>query len=130
MNTMPELTICPDGSSGIEIRAKLKKKHNCVEFTLRDDVPVPVFISPFMQWEPADMMNERLEIANEIVRRANAYEGVVEMLATSQRDIAHRMDELDKQRDEMNRYIEMWRAERTKLGLPSNFSDISFDVVN
>lgn len=63
-----QLTVEVKGSSGIEIRAPLKEKYNCVEYTL-NDMPQPVFISPWMQWEPAKMQEERTKIALEIVRR-------------------------------------------------------------
>lgn len=63
------LVIVPRGASGTEIQAVMGKKYNCAEFVMRDDVPQTVFISPWIQFEPTELYEDRLTLAYEMVRR-------------------------------------------------------------
>jgi hypothetical protein len=75
MMKMPKLNVEAEGA-GIRITALMQKKYNCAEFTLRDDVPQAIFESVWIQFMPADMRADLLALANEIIRRANAYEAL------------------------------------------------------
>lgn len=93
IDKFPELFVEAKGSSGIEIRTKLPEKFNCVEFSLRDDVPVAIFISPWMQFEPAEMNDFRLQMAHEIARRAMAHDELVKQVDILQKRINLMLDE-------------------------------------
>ena len=85
MNELPELTVTARGNSGIEIQAKMPEKFNLGEYTLRDDIPISVFISPWWQFEPARMNELRLKMAYEIVRRTLAYDELVKQVEYMQK---------------------------------------------
>lgn len=119
----PELTVMLSGSSGIEIRAALTEKYDCVEFVLHDK-PVPIFISPWMQWEPVKMQEERAKIAHGIVHRVMNHDNLVKHVAElqSQVDSFHKREE--RFRKQVDAAFDMWKADRVKYGLPEDFSDI------
>ena len=120
----PKLEVMLNGSSGIEIRAKLTQKYNCVEFTLNDR-PQPVFISPWMQWEPVEMNEERAKIAQGIVHRAVHYDSLVKEVSDLQVRLKHMQDREDRFRNQVDTAFDMWKADRKKMGLPEDFSDIT-----
>ena len=120
----PKLEVMINGSSGIEIRAKLTQKYNCREFTLNDKAQ-PVFISPWMQFEPAEMNEERAKIAHGIVHRAVNYDGLVKEVADLQARLKHMHDREDRFRNQVDAAFDMWKADRKKMGLPEDFSDIT-----
>lgn len=119
----PELTIIPNGSSGIEIRAKLSKKFNLVEFTLNEN-PQPIFISPWMQFEPSEMNDERLQIASEIARRATAHESLLKRITDLEFLLEKRQETIDRRQKTQDTSWDMWKADRKRMGLPEDFSDI------
>ena len=53
-NPSLQLDIVHRGTSGIEIQALLSKKYSLIEYSLKAE-PVPIFISPWMQFEPSEM---------------------------------------------------------------------------
>lgn len=120
---LPDLTIEPKGSSGIEIRAKLSKNYNLVEFTLNDN-PQPIFISPWMQFEPSAMNDERLAMAWEIARRAQDHDRLIEEIEKLRVKVGSLYDSIDGERETLNKTYDVWKAERAKLNLPADFSDI------
>lgn len=86
----PKLTVRADNSGGIEILADIKKRYDCVEFSLREDAPKMLLQSAWVQFMPAEMRSDILCLANEIVRRANAYE-YLEKTIDQSREAANRM---------------------------------------
>jgi hypothetical protein len=121
---LPSLSIEMNGASGITIKCKLSQKYNLGEFTLNDNAQ-PVFISPWMQFEPSPMREERQKIAMEIIRRVTIHDEMMKEL--------HRFEAVDKS---LRSYIEriqktqdttfnMWKADRKRMGLPEDFSDIT-----
>ncbi len=120
----PKLEIMINGSSGIEIRAKLTQKYNCGEFTLNDKAQ-PVFISPWMQWEPAEMNEERVKIAHGIVHRAVNYDSLVKHLTELQSQVKNFHKREDRFRKQVDTAFDMWKADRKKMGLPEDFADIT-----
>ena len=118
-----DLSVVVKGTSGIEIRAPLSKKYNLIEFTL-SDAPQPIFISPWMQFEPSEMNDERTRIAYEIVRRVTNYDTLLKQITTLKRNIESSHDRDDRARKQFDTAISMWREERKKFGLPDDFSDI------
>lgn len=124
MTALPELTIRAHGSSGIEILVKLSTKYNCVDFTVPDDRPIPVFISPWMQWEPAAMQDERLQFAYEIARRATAYEELLRQVADLQGQLRLARKFSDAKQKTIDTAFDMWKADRARAGMPEDFSDI------
>jgi hypothetical protein len=123
-DNLPELSVLVNGSSGIEIRAKLSDKYNCGEFTLNDR-PQPIFISPFMQFEPSAMSDERTRMAYEIVHRAVNYPRLLKEVADLQARVQHMHDREDKFRSRIDAAFDMWKADRKRMGLPEDFSDIT-----
>ena len=121
---IPKLSIAQHGSSGIEIRAELKEKFDLVEFTLRDDVPQPIFISPWMQFEPPAMNEWRHQIAHEIARRAVAHDELVKQADDMFKRLKMWEDSYYKKNDQFYKAFDMWREERVKYGLTADFSDI------
>ena len=122
--TFPKLEVMLNGGSGIEIRAKLTQKYDCREFTLNDK-PQPVFISPWMQWEPVEMNEERAKIAHGIVHRAVNYDSLVKEVADLQARHKLMQDREDRFRNQVDAAFDMWKADRKKMGLPEDFSDIT-----
>lgn len=92
MEDLPKLEIHPDGNSGVEIRAVMEKKYNCVEFTMRDDKAQIIFISPWIQFEPKEWVDDRIALATEIIRRANAYKSIVEKYESEKKNTEEWMD--------------------------------------
>ena len=124
MRTMPELSVATNGSSGIEIRAKLKEKVDLVEFRLRDDVAQPVFISPWMQFEPPAFNEWRQQMAYEIVRRAIAHDELVKQTQDLFKRVKSWEDSYYRKCDQIKVTETMWREDRAKAGFPEDFSDI------
>jgi len=124
MNNLPELTVVLNSSNGIEIRAKLEENYNCVEFTLNSN-PQPIFISPWMQFEPSKMADERARIAYEIVHRATNYQKLLEEVDKLKKQLDNQHDYSDRLVKQKFALVDMWRAERKKMGLPDDFSDIT-----
>lgn len=120
----PELSVLVNGSSGIEIRAKLAENYNCGEFTLNDN-PQPIFISPWMQFEPTAMNAERTRWAYEIVNRAVNYPVVLKEMFRLQSQIKSMQDREDRFRKQIDTAFDMWKADRKRMGLPEDFSDIT-----
>ena len=120
----PELTVMLSGSSGIEIRAVLTQKYDCVEFTLNAN-PQPIFISPWMQFEPSAMSDERARIAHEIVHRAVNYQRLLKEVTGLKESIGHMHDREDRFRNQRDKTFDMWKADRKRMGLPEDFSDIT-----
>lgn len=123
-NPSLQLDIVHRGTSGIEIQALLSKKYSLIEYSLKAE-PVPIFISPWMQFEPSEMNDERLQIAYEIARRVTAHDSLLKENTRLRRLIEAdraREDRWQKQRDAT---FDMWKADRVKMGLPADFSDIT-----
>lgn len=118
------LVIEPNGSSGIEIRCLLSQKYNLREFTLNER-PQPIFISPWMQFEPSAMNNERLAMAWEIARRVQAHQQLVDENDKLRVRIADLHDTMDGVRDTLHKSYDVWKADRAKHNLPADFSDIT-----
>jgi len=112
------------GSSGVEIRAQLSKRHNLVEYTIPDNKSVPIFHAPWSQFSNAELQDEQHQIAVEIVRRAVVHEELVKELARIQKHLDEWMDTCSKKDRTLNTTFEMWKADRAKAGLPEDFSDI------
>jgi hypothetical protein len=121
---LPELSVLVGGSNGIEIRAKLTENYNCGEFTLNDN-PQPIFISPWMQFEPTAMNAERTRWAYEIVNRAVNYPVVLKEVFQLQHRVKHMQDREDRFRKQIDAAFDMWKADRKRMGLPEDFSDIT-----
>jgi hypothetical protein len=120
-----QLSIEANGSSGITIQAILSEGYNCVEFRLKENIPQPIFISPWMQFEPAAMNEERLKIAHEIVRRTLAYDELLKQVIYLQSQLEHVRDTVESRDATQFATVNMWRDERVKCGLPEDFSDIT-----
>jgi len=123
LEKFPELTIDPNGPSGITILAKLTKKYNLVEFTLNEK-PQPIFISPWMQFEPSEMNDERLQIASEIARRATAHESLLKEITRLSKKVEGLQNTIDRRQKTQDTTYDMWKADRKLMGLPEDFSDI------
>lgn len=121
---MNELTVVAKGGSGIEIKTILPEKFNLVEFSFRDDVPITIFISPWMQFEPVKLNEFRLQCAYEIVRRSLAYEDLVKQVERLQKTVDMQYKAADRKYETLQKTYDMWREERVKYGLPEDFSDI------
>ncbi len=124
MNPPFNLSVVLQGSSGIEIRAVLSKNYNCREFTLNSN-PQPVFISPWMQFEPNEMNDERARIAHEIVHRVANYDALLKHITELKARIEHFYDREEKFRNQRDVTFDMWKADRKRMGLPEDFSDIT-----
>ena len=122
--SMPELSVATNGSSGIEIRAMLKEKVDLVEFRLRDDVAQPIFISPWMQFEPPAFNEWRQQMAYEIVRRAIAHDELIKQTDDLFKRVKSWEDSYYCKLDQIKVTETMWRADREKAGMPEDFSDI------
>lgn len=120
----PELSVMLSGASGIEIRAVLTEKYDCVEFVMNDK-PHPVFISPWMQWEPIKMQEERAKIAHGIVHRVTQHDNLVKHVAELQSQVKSFHEREDRFRKQVDAIFDMWKADREKYGLPADFSDIA-----
>jgi len=121
---LPELRVELNGSNGIEIRSKLQENYNCVEFTLNSN-PQPIFISPWMQFEPSKMADERARIAYEIVHRATNYQKLLDEVDKLKKQLGAQYDHADRLLKQRLALADMWKAERKKMGLPEDFSDIT-----
>lgn len=121
-NTLP-ITVVVGGSSGIELRANLSKKYNLVEYSL-NDAPVPIFISPWMQFEPSEMNNEREQIAHEIARRVRAHELLIKENTRLRDRIEKDLEWGDRMRQRQADTIDLWKQDRKRAGFPDDFSDI------
>lgn len=120
-----ELSVNINGNSGIQIEAILGKVFDCVEFSLKGDVPQAVFISPWMQFEPTELNKMRQDIAYEIVKRVVGYEELTKQVK-SQTSRAEYFQTIIDKRDVARLVIfDMWRKERKSHGLPDDFSDIT-----
>lgn len=119
----PVLNIFPKGSSGVEIRAKMGKTYNCVEFTMRDDCPIPIFYSPWIQFEPTEMYEDRLKLAYEMVRRFNMHDDMLKefdalrVKVESERKLAMRL--IEEEREIMRKYYEKVKAANPDIVLPN-----------
>lgn len=120
----PELTVITGGSSGIEIRTMMPKQFDCLEFTLTDKRPVSAFISPWMQFEPAELQEFRLKLAHEIARRAAVHDELIKKITTLEEIIRAERESIDKREITQQTTYRMWREDRAKMGLPEDFSDI------
>lgn len=112
-----------EGSSGLTIYAKLSEKYNCGEFTLNDK-PQPIFISPWMQFEPSKMADERARVAYEIARRAVAFPRLLNELDSNQKLLKQYRDVIALLRDQQIATFDLWREERKKFGLDPEFKDM------
>lgn len=95
---LPDLTI-GKGTSGLEIRAVLNFEPNCVEFTMRGDCPQPIFISPWIQFEDPKLVEFRMQVAMEIIRRTLAYDSMEKELEKLRASDEHWKDAYYKLRD-------------------------------
>lgn len=123
MENFPEIIVEPKSSNGIQLCAKLTKKYNLMEFTLNSN-PQPIFISPWMQFEPSEMNDERLQIANEIARRVNTYDLLMAEITKLCESIEIFRDESAVERDRTRAVADLWSAERSAAGKPADFSDM------
>ena len=121
---LPGLTVVSNSSSGIEIRVKLTQKYDCGEFRLNDN-PQPIFISPWMQFEPSAMNNERLLMANEIVHRVVNYDFLLKEVEHKRLQLEQHRNSYDKIARTLMTTNEFWRRDRAKVGFPEDFSDIT-----
>lgn len=124
LSEFPEITVRASGASGIELCAKMPEKFFCGEFTLRDDRPIPVFISPWMQFEPARMNEYRQSIAHELTRRVLAYDNLIKQVEDLQNILERERTVMDRRYETQETTYRMWREDRAKFGLPEDFSDI------
>lgn len=123
---IPKLNITDSSSNGLSVTAHLGEKFNCVEYTLRDDVPQSILISPWMQFEPIALANKRHEIAVELVRRANAYETLVNEIYSLQENLKGFRNSVDERDRENQMLADLWLAERATYGLSNtDTSDMS-----
>ena len=122
-STMPPLSISY-GSSGLEVRALLDKSYNCVDHYTGKNIPQQVMIAPWIQFQPAELSQERLRLVTEICRRAMMYDAMVKELASKESAIESFREGDDRRREETDRLVELWRAERVQYGKPADFSDI------
>ena len=90
-----------------------------------NDNPQPIFISPWMQFEPSEMNDERLQIASEIARRATAHASLLKRITELETWIEQSRQENDRQKKTLNATFYMWKSDRKRMGLPEDFSDIS-----
>ncbi len=118
------LSVYMNGGSGVEIRAKLSQKYNCAEFRLSAE-PQPIFISPWIQFEPSTMMNERHQIATEIARRATVHDSLVQEVARLQERLEEERQAYDRKSKTLDTTFRMWKEDRKKAGFPDDFSDIA-----
>lgn len=117
------ISVMVNGSSGIELRAPLSKKYNIIEGTFKSE-PIPIFISPWMQFEPSEMNNERVMIAYEISHRVNTYENLLKDNTRLRSRVDSLHDREDRFRTQRDTTFDMWKADRKSMGLPEDFSDI------
>lgn len=108
MDNFPELTVHSDGSSGISIKGKLGDKYCCAEYTMSDQ-PQDILISPWIQFSPAALNSRRLELANEIARRAGAYDNLVKQITEYQKYLENSNDETYRVRDKLRQALDMMR---------------------
>jgi hypothetical protein len=113
------------GSSGLQLEMLLKASHNCVEFSTRENTFQPLFISPWIQFEPTELHELRAKYAMEVARRAASYDSLLDRIASLESVIEsfHRGD--DRRHEDRTQLIEQWRSERVKYGLPADFSDLN-----
>jgi hypothetical protein len=72
-----------EGSSGLSIYARLDpsmSSYDCVEFTVDGTKEIAVFTSPWMQFEPVKLKEERSKVGSEIVRRAIVHDSLVKQI--------------------------------------------------
>lgn len=120
---LESIVVVANGSSGIELRVKLSKNYDLREFTLNSE-PQPVFISPWMQFEPSEMNDERLRMAHEIAHRVINYKLLLKEITDLKAHIEANHDREERHRNRFDKTIDMWSAERAKNGMPADFKDI------
>ena len=124
LESFPKLIVTTTGSSSLEIKCKFPEKFFCGEFTLRDDVPQTVLYAPWLQFEPVKLAEFRHKMANEIARRAEAHDMLVEEIDRLQKNRELDGTVIDRLRETQRTAYRLWGDEREKLGLPKDFSDI------
>lgn len=124
--SLPPLQI-RDGSSGLEIQALMEKSYDCAEFRTKAESFQTILISPWIQFQPADLHEARAELAMTIARRAMSYDSLLKQIAHQESVIRSFHEGDDRRRDEKDEIIENWRAERQRYGLLADFSDVKWE---
>lgn len=78
-NTFPELRVVANDRR-VEISAIPDKSFDCVEFSLRKDVPQIILEAPWIQFESIEQSIWRQKWAIEICRRAQLYDNLVKRI--------------------------------------------------
>lgn len=121
---LPPTRLVP-GSSGLEIQALLKDAYDCAEFKLKPNTFQTIFISPWIQFEPAALHDVRSKLAMELMRRAAEYDSLLERVKMYE-SIVNSFHEGDARREEDRAaLIARWGKERAGYGLPEDFSDLN-----
>ena len=124
MKSNLELSVNANGSSGITILAKSSEAFNYAEFTLKADVPQPIFISPWYQFEPVERSDYRLKLAFEIARRAMVYDELLKEVDRLQKMEQENRQIIERMHKTQTVTFDMWKEDRAKMGLPIDFNDI------
>ena len=113
-----------NGSSGLEVRAIFPESYSHVEYTLDRKKTQTLMVAPWHQFPNSKEDEHRSKLMFELLRRAMLYEGLVKENKNLQHSRTHANNRIDEFQEQRDRYIEMWREERVKFGLPADFSDI------
>lgn len=113
-----------NGSSGLEVRAIFPESYSHVEYTLDRKKEQTLMVAPWHQFPNSKEDDHRSKLMFELLRRAMLYEGLVKENKNLQHSRTHANNQIDEFQEQRDRYIEMWREERVKFGLPADFSDI------
>ena len=123
----PELTVKMSGPSGIEICAIPGKSFNCVEFTLKADVPQTILHQPWIQFQGEEQRQWRAKWATEIAYRATMHESLVAKIKVLEGNIEYFKNNQELNQKKLYAYFELWKNERVKYGLPEDFSDVGVE---
>jgi uncharacterized protein YicC (UPF0701 family) len=126
MSDFPKLNVRTGNGSGLEIQCKLPEAFNCVEFTLRGDVPQTILMAPWMQFEPAALADFRQKMAYEIARRAEVHDDLIKEVTHLQEQVETLHQIMDRRHTTQETTFKMWKNDRAKAGFPEDFSDINW----
>ena len=118
------LTLVENSSNGVTVRCIPPDSFNCVEFRYRSNTSIDVLIAPWVQFESVVMREWRLTTAREIVRRSLAYERLIKEVELLQKQVESQLDTISDMEDTKNTTFRMWKEDRSKAGMPDDFSDI------
>lgn len=121
---MASIEVRLNTSNGVAICVTPRETFNCAEFSTKADMPQPMLIAPWIQFEPRNLSDLRARVATEIARRSVDYPRVLKAVDDEHKRCQGWMDAYEDKNTVLMKAFDMWRAERQKYGLPEDFSDV------